>query len=434
MANAHTPGGYAEGTSMIAFRLILAGFGRRTIELILAALVIAALSAVIASSTAVIEGAGAALYQFQRKERPDVIHVIGRFNRALFELPRRGNLPPATLPVYEPRIEPEELKTAIANATVVKRQSLLRNVVTENSVSNLYIFGIDPELEQQVSAFQVTAGRFLANNDQNVAVLDEASARSLGVRIGDSFLVRTAGDTDLPITVIGILGSLRFHAPPLATIPAPALQPSASVVTSGIFVPLRTSEEIFARSTLTDALVIAKSPDNVPGLVERLRQQFRLNTGVFIEESYTRYLREVRDFQLTLTLFRTVTLLAAALATTVVAALLHDVYKDRLYQYGVLAAVGFRPLQLLTLTLGTALIVALVGSVSGVFLATIFSPRNFEMPSLLADMGAVTPRFNGAVIAMVLLAASAAVVAGTAKTVGILVHCPVSQALKKGRL
>jgi ABC-type antimicrobial peptide transport system permease subunit len=172
----------------------------------------------------------------------------------------------------------------------------------------------------------------------------------------------------------------------------------------------------------------------VPGLVERIRRQFRLNTGVFIEESYTRYLREVRDFQFTLTLFRTVTLLAAVLATAVVAALLHDVYKDRLYQYGVLAAVGFRPLQLLTLTLGTALTVAIVGSASGVLLATAFSPRNFEMPSLLADMGAVTPRFNGAVIAIVLLAASAAVVAGTARTVGILTRGPVSRTLRKDRL
>jgi hypothetical protein len=82
-------------------------------------------------------------------------------------------LPPATLPVYEPRIEPEELKAAVLNATVVKRQSLLRNVVTEHSVSNVYIFGIDPELEQQVGAFHVTSGRFLATNDQNVAVLDD---------------------------------------------------------------------------------------------------------------------------------------------------------------------------------------------------------------------------------------------------------------------
>ena len=84
---------------MIVPRLVLGGFGRRTIELILAALVIAALSAVIASASAVIEGARASLYQFERKERPDIVRVIGRFNRALFELTRSGNLPPATLPV-----------------------------------------------------------------------------------------------------------------------------------------------------------------------------------------------------------------------------------------------------------------------------------------------------------------------------------------------
>jgi hypothetical protein len=115
MANPRTTGNNAEGTPMILSRLILAGFGRRAVELILATLVIAALSAVIASSTAVIEGARAALYRFERKERPDVIHVIGRFNRALFELPRRGNLPPATLPVYEPRIEPVELSPEISS-------------------------------------------------------------------------------------------------------------------------------------------------------------------------------------------------------------------------------------------------------------------------------------------------------------------------------
>ena len=103
-------------------------------------------------------------------------------------------------------------------------------------------FPIDPELEKQIGAFHVTTGRFLATNDQNVAVLDEASARSLGVSIGDSFPVRTAADTDLRLTVIGILGSLQLQAPPLATVPAPALQPSAPVVTSGVFIPMRVSE------------------------------------------------------------------------------------------------------------------------------------------------------------------------------------------------
>jgi hypothetical protein len=71
-------------------------------------------------------------------------------------------LPPATLPVYEPRIEPEELRAAAGHAAIVGRQSLLRNVVSENGVSNVYVFGIDPEKEPEVSSFELAAGRFLS--------------------------------------------------------------------------------------------------------------------------------------------------------------------------------------------------------------------------------------------------------------------------------
>jgi ABC-type lipoprotein release transport system permease subunit len=416
---------------VISLRLILAGFGRQAIELILSALVIAALSAVIASAAAVVEGARATLHRFEQNERPDVIHVIGRFNRALFELPRRGNLPPATLPVYEPRIEPEELKSAVGNAAIAGRQSLLRNVVTENGVSNVYVFGIDPELEQRASAFHVAAGRFLAPNDQNVAVLDRASAGSLGIRLGDSFPVRTAADTDLRLTVVGILDSIAFHAAPLSTVPAPALQANVPIVTSGVFVPLHTSEEIFARSTLTDALVIAKSPDDVPTLSEQIRQQFRLNTGVFVEECYTRYLRQVRDFRLTQALFWSVGVLASVLVSAVTAALLHDVYTNRRYQYAVLGAVGFRPHHLLCLILAPALLVAAFGIISGISLAGAFAPPQFQMPSLLADMGPVVPQFSRVVVAIVMAVALVAAFAGASRTTWMMARAPLARALQK---
>jgi ABC-type lipoprotein release transport system permease subunit len=419
---------------MISVRLILGGFGRRAIELMVAGVVIAVLTAVIASAAAVVEGARVALYRFQQTERPDVIHVIGRFNRALFELPRRGNLPPATLPVYEPRIEPEELKLAVGNATIIKRQSLLRNVVTENDVSNVYVFGIDPQLEVKASSFHVAVGRFLAPDDQNVAVLDQASARSLGVHLGDSFKVRTAGNTDLSLIVVGILDSMELHAAPLSTVLAPVLEPSARVVTSGAFVPLRTSEDIFARSTLTDALVVAKSVDDVPRLSERIRQQFRLNTGVFVEERYTRYLRQVRDFRYTLALFWTVGVLASVLVSAIVAALLHDVYTDRRYQYAVLAAVGFSPLHLLSLIFAPSLLVAALGTIAGSLVAAALSPVQFQMPSLLADMVPVTPGFNGAVLAVVVIVALAAVSGGVARTTWMMARRPIAYSLRKGEL
>jgi ABC-type antimicrobial peptide transport system permease subunit len=111
--------------------------------------------------------------------------------------------------------------------------------------------------------------------------------------------------------------------------------------------------------------------------------------------------------------------------------LLHDVYKDRLYQFGVLAAVGFSPFHLLALILGTALIIAIAGVASGFLLAAVFSPRHFEMPSLLANIGAVTPRFDGVVVAVAVIAALAAILAGVVRTVWILVRGPVALTLRK---
>src|SRR6516225_206071 len=95
--------------------------------------------------------------------------------------------PIASLPVYEPLIDPRKLSAA--GGTVVARQSLLRNVVSGTAFLNLYIFGIEPEKESQVSAFSVGRGRFLRPDDRAVAVLDKASAEALGVDLDDSFPV-----------------------------------------------------------------------------------------------------------------------------------------------------------------------------------------------------------------------------------------------------
>ena len=59
-----------------------------------------------------------------------IVQIRSRFNRALFETPRSGNLPPLTLPVYEPLIEPELLSSAASDGIIIARQSLFRNVVS----------------------------------------------------------------------------------------------------------------------------------------------------------------------------------------------------------------------------------------------------------------------------------------------------------------
>ena len=72
-----------------------------------------------------------------------------------------GNLPPLTIPVYEPLIDPEKLAAVPDLGTLIARQSLFRNVVSGEGFSNAYIFGIEPDKETQVSSFSLARGRFL---------------------------------------------------------------------------------------------------------------------------------------------------------------------------------------------------------------------------------------------------------------------------------
>src|SRR5262249_8519697 len=116
------------GRRMIWAKLVFGGFGRRGLEAVVAVAVLAVAAAVVSGALMVIEGAKAAMARAVREDRPDIIQVKSRFNRAVFETPRSGKLPPLTLPVYEPLIDPEMLRPA--GGTVLARQSLLRNVVS----------------------------------------------------------------------------------------------------------------------------------------------------------------------------------------------------------------------------------------------------------------------------------------------------------------
>jgi ABC-type antimicrobial peptide transport system permease subunit len=414
---------------MIWAKLVFGGFGRRGLEAVVAVGILAVAAALVATALMVVEGARAAMTRAEREDRPDIVHVKSRFNRAVFETPRSGNLPPVTLPVYEPLIDTEKL--SVAGASVLPRQSLLRNVVSGESFLNLYIFGIEPDKESSVSTFTVGRGRFLRSDDGAAAILDQASAQALGVDLGGTFPVRKADGQDLSLHVIGILDRLALRDPPPRTIDAPALIPDSTYVSSGVFVTLHTSEEIFGRSALTDALVIAPTAQDVPSVVDALREAFRLEPGVFITERYGQFRRKVRDFAQTLALFKIIAAATAALAGSFAANLLHDVYADRRRQYAMLLALGFSPANTAMIGIGIGIAVAGAGTALGVLLAAACTPRHFAMPSLMADLGMIEPSFTALIAAVIIGVALIAVALGVAPTVWWLNKRSVASALSQ---
>jgi ABC-type antimicrobial peptide transport system permease subunit len=414
---------------MIWAKLVFGGFGRRGLEALVAVAVLSIAAAIVAGAMMVIKGANDAMARAEREDRPDIVQVKSRFNRAVFETPRSGHLPPVTLPVYEPLIDPEKLSAA--GGTVLGRQSLLRNVVSGESFLNLYIFGIEPEKESQASVFSVGRGRFLRSDDGPVAVLDQASAQALGVKLGDSFPVRKADGQDFSLTVVGILDRFDLRYPPTRTIAAPALIPDSNYVSSGVFVTLRVSEEIFGRSTLTDALVIAPAAQDVPSVVDGLREAFRLEPGVFVSERYGQFRRKVHDFAQTLALFAIITVATAALAGSFAANLLHDVYADRRRQYAMLLALGFSPMQTTMVGISVGVATAGAGALIGALVGVACTPSHFAMPSLMADLGTIEPSFNALIAAVLIGLTLLAIALGMAPTAWRLHRRTVAGALSQ---
>ncbi|MGY8676458.1 ABC transporter permease [Bradyrhizobium sp. UFLA05-153] len=414
-------------------KLTFGGMGRRFVEAIAAIMILAAASATVAASLMVVEGARNALDRAIRQDRPDIIHVKSRFNRALFETPRSGNLPPLTIPVYEPLIDPADLEHAASNDRVIRRQSLFRNVVSGDSFLNVYIFGIDPDLERKVSSFELARGRFLRKDDRAAAVLDQASAHALGVDIGGTFPIRKADGEDLQLTVIGILDKLDLRGAPPRSAETPSLNPEATDVSSGAFVNIPTSEDIFGRATLTDALVVARSVSDVPSLVAKIQKAFRLEPGIFVTERYSQYERKVRDFALTLAVFTAVSVATVLLAGTFAANLLHDIYVDRSKQYATLIALGFSPAVGIASAVVFGLVLGAAGSAIGGLVAVLFVPRSFAIPSLMADLGTTQPTLDLMVVGSIIAIGIAAVIAGFAPTGFRVLRHALATSLSEGR-
>jgi ABC-type lipoprotein release transport system permease subunit len=417
---------------MMWLKLTFGGFGRRFVEAIAAGIILAATSAAVAASLMVVEGARNALTRAVHQDRPDIVQVKSRFNRALFETPRSGNLPPLTIPVYEPLIDPGELEAATGNSQIIKRQSLLRNVVSGDSFLNIYIFGIDPKLEPEVSSFSVVRGRFLRRGDHAVAVLDQASARALGVDIGGAFPVRKADGEDLQLTIIGILDKLELRGAPPRSAEAPSLMPDSTFVSSGAFVNVQTSEDIFGRPTLTDALVVARTASDVPGIVAEIQEAFRLEPGIFVTERYGQYQRKMHDFVLTLALFSAVSIATVLLAGSFASNLLHDIYVDRRRQYATLMALGFSPAMGVAPAVVFGLVLGIAAAGVGGFIASVLVPRSFAMPSLMADLGPTEPSFDWIVAGSIVAIAIAVVVVSLASTVLRLMRQPFATTLSEG--
>ena len=95
---------------------------------------------------------------------------------------------------------------------------------------------------------------------------------------------------------------------------------------------------------------------------------------------------------------------------------MHDVYADRRRQYATLLSLGFSPMQTTIVAIPVGIAAASVGTLIGALIAASCTPAHFAMPSLMADLGSIEPRFSPLITAVITGMALLAVALGGAPT------------------
>ena len=88
-------------------------------------------------------------------------------------------------------------------------------------------------------------------------------------------------------------------------------------------------------------------------------------------------------------------------------------------------------MQITILGIGVGIAMAGAGTLIGTLVAAACTPRHFAMPSLMADLGTIEPRFNVFIAAVVVGMALAAVALGMAPTAWWLHRRSVAGALSE---
>jgi ABC-type lipoprotein release transport system permease subunit len=220
--------------------------------------------------------------------------------------------------------------------------------------SGVRIIGIDPGRESIATRFEkkVISGRSFSPDPSQEAILGKGVAKTLGAGLGDEIVIVSQGAdgsiaNDL-YTVVGITES-----------------GDAASDQSSFYLHLRDAQELLVlEGTIHEIVVIAQKLNHVAQLTEAIRQRVsdpQLEIAPWQEFARSFYVAMQADKKGSwIMLFIVILLVAIGVLNTVLMTVL-----ERTREYGVLRAVGTRPVQIFRLVLCEVALMASAGIVIG---------------------------------------------------------------------
>nr|MBI2904573.1 ABC transporter permease [Chloroflexota bacterium] len=241
------------------------------------------------------------------------------------------------------------------------------------SGSSLQILGVDPDIDQQVRQYDLTAGRWL-QADAYEAVITEKYAADKHLALGEDLAILVPGGEER-LRIVGLVA-----------------RSGAGLLNEGIiaFAPLNVVQDLFNRGSEIDEIAVVTSPDiaNSPPALETLKATLAARLGKNCEVIYPAargqlVTQMLSTYQQGLSFFSVVALFVGAF-------LIYNAFSmtvlERTREMGLLRAIGMTRAQIIQMVLSDAVILAGIGSVLGVGFGLVLAR------GLILMLGAVVAR------------------------------------------
>jgi ABC-type lipoprotein release transport system permease subunit len=276
------------------------------------------------------------------------------------------------------------IRRAVPAASVASRATAFALASSEERSLGIQVVGVEPEFEPEVSTFPglVSAGRYLEDSAAAEVVIGSVLSRNLKAGVGDELTLLGSGwDGSFAAGVVTVVGIFDSGL--------------ADIDRSLAEVPLDYFQETFAMGDRGNAIVVAlHSLDDIPPSLARIatviedREELtaldwdRLHPG----------LKQAIQADLSSAWFMygvLIILVAFSVMNTQLMSVL-----ERTREFGVMTALGIKPMRLATLVMLETALMALIGLLIGLFLGWLVSAYYNETGFSYPGMEEMAAKFN----------------------------------------
>lgn len=378
----------------LRLKLLLKGLGKKNVVILIA--IIAIFFSSLIFSLGVVNSSSNELNKFAVNKRVNSFKIKGGMNPEVFETERIGIKDLFLVPFSRngPSLGDLKVLKSKLNGKIAPRKILIWNKVSKNEFRNVYIHGIVPSREIEVSELNLKRGEFIEKRGE--ALIDSKNAEILELNLNDTLKIK-GGFTrknhrieprNITLKVVGILNYTDIFMAPNSLVRASKLNKSSPLAESGIFMHI---EDALKLSKSKEISEIAVKSENYKTALKNLEEIRKLERNFTVKEEITTYKYLTKDFRIFLNSFAFLVIGISVIVSALTSGLISLVIEKKVEDFKTLKVLGFKERTLLIYLFSVPIIIVTSGAFIGSIIGLYLSQKPVVIPSLFTNIGYILP-------------------------------------------